>query len=182
MALSAEQTPKQCPFSAIAVAGLGLIGSSGASAVKRVWPDVRVFGVDTDDRTLRIALEKGMVDGCSRPDGDAFRSLVIVDSCDLVLIATPVDVAEYYFERLADWDYSGLISDTASTKSRIMRDGRSRPSGYAAELRSRDIPMCRLREERHRRALAPSLFQGRVLDLVPRSGNRCARRALHAPA
>lgn len=118
MALSVEQTPKQCPFSTIAVVGLGLIGSSCASAVKRVWPDVRVFGVDTDDRTLRIALEKGMVDGCSRPDGDAFRSFVI-DSCDLVLLATPVDVAEYYFERLADWGYSGLISDTASTKSRI---------------------------------------------------------------
>ena len=118
MNLSEEKTSKACPFSRVAIVGLGLIGSSCASALRAVWPDVPMIGVDTDERTLSIALEKNMVDAAVKPEDAAFRAFV-EDGCDLVLLATPVDVADFYFERLEQWGYAGLITDTASTKTRI---------------------------------------------------------------
>ncbi len=163
MSLSEENASKTCPFSRVAIVGLGLIGSSCASALRAVWPDVRIFGVDTDERTLEIALEKGMVDFAVKPDDDALRAFVI-GGCDLVMIATPVDVAGYYFERLEQWGYAGLITDTASTKTRICgiaNESLSDPSRYVP-----GHPMCGS-EKNGIDGCRADMFQGAYWILCP---------------
>ena len=49
-------------FRDVVIVGMGLIGSSIAGAVRVAWPDVRIVGVDTDERTRRLAVEKGFAD------------------------------------------------------------------------------------------------------------------------
>lgn len=116
---SAEAADQQvCPFSAIAAVGLGLIGSSFSAAVKRAFPSVRIVGCDVDGRACREAVARGWVDAAYAPDDDAFAAFVRSE-CDLFVIATPAGAAAEYFDALASWDFRGVVTDTASTKSRI---------------------------------------------------------------
>ncbi len=106
-------------FSKVAVIGFGLIGASFAAAVRAAHPDTRLLAVDTDAATLDEALARGWATAAATPDDPAFRAF-IQDSCDLVVLATPVSVVEGYLADLAAWDYRGIITDTASTKRRII--------------------------------------------------------------
>lgn len=108
----------QAAFRHIVIVGLGLVGASFAAAVRAAQPDIRLSGVDVDDRTRAVALERGWVDAAWEPDDPAFERSVR-EGCDLVVLAAPVDVVEQYFERLAAWDFGGIVTDTASTKARI---------------------------------------------------------------
>lgn len=105
-------------FSHIAVVGFGLIGASIAASIKSAWPEVSLLAVDVDEATLMKALEHGWATNSCMPDDGRFRNY-IVQSCDLVILATPVSAVEVYLQDLADWGYEGLITDTASTKDRI---------------------------------------------------------------
>lgn len=108
------------PFSRIVIVGLGLVGSSFASAVTTVYGHVEVLGVDVDARTRELAQERGWVAQTASPDDSAFEQF-LREGCDLVVLAAPVDVIEGYFDLLAKWDYQGIITDTASTKTRIVQ-------------------------------------------------------------
>lgn len=108
----------RAPFGRIAVVGLGLIGASLAAAIKKAWPDVEVFGVDTDARTCVVAKERAWVDDATRPDDPAFASFL--NDADLVVLATPVAAVDGYLKMLSDAGYAGLITDTVSTKSHIL--------------------------------------------------------------
>ena len=108
----------QPAFTRIAVVGLGLVGASFAAAVRAAQPDAEVAGVDVDARTRDVARARGWVDAAWTPDDPDFERFVRED-CDLVVLAAPVDVVEGYFERLAAWDFGGIVTDTASTKTRI---------------------------------------------------------------
>lgn len=103
----------------IAVVGLGLIGASFAAAVRKAQPDVELFGVDVDARSREIACEAHWTNASSAPDDPAFERFV-KQGCDLVVLAAPADVIEEYFNLLAAWSYRGIVTDTASTKSRIV--------------------------------------------------------------
>ena len=118
MALPAEQNQPGV-FAKITVVGFGLIGASFAAAVRNRWPQTQLLAVDTDDRTLSEAVSRGWATQSAKPDDPAFKAFV-EDGCDLVVIATPVGVAESYLENLACWDFKGIITDTASTKHRIV--------------------------------------------------------------
>ncbi len=118
MATNNEQTLPGS-FGRIAVVGFGLIGASFAAAVRETYPDAEVLAVDTDARTLDKATACGWATASALPDDAAFKSFV-QNACDLVVIATPVGVAEGYLENLAAWDYRGIITDVASTKHRII--------------------------------------------------------------
>ncbi len=109
----------QLPFSHIAVIGFGLVGASFAAALREVHPNVDILAVDVDERTLEEALTRGWANAAVLPDDPAFRRYIEED-CDLVLIATPVADVEEYLQKLADWNYSGLVSDAVSTKARIV--------------------------------------------------------------
>lgn len=106
------------PFTHIAVVGLGLIGASFAGAVRKAWPSVEILGIDIDERTREKAVSDGIATRTAAPEDDAFVSY-LGDACDLVMLATPVDVDEPYFKTIAESGYQGVVTDTASTKSRI---------------------------------------------------------------
>ena len=119
MTESAELNGADAPFSAVAVIGLGLIGASLAGALAAKMPGARVFGVDTDAATCAAATDRGWGDAASGPDDPAFRAFIEND-CGLVVIATPVAAVDDYLARLRDWGYTGVVTDTISTKGHIL--------------------------------------------------------------
>ena len=106
-------------FRSVAVIGFGLIGASFAAALRAAYPDVRLLAVDTDAATLNEAKSRGWATDTATPADPAFRAFIEA-SCDLVVLATPVGVVEGYLADLSAWDYRGIITDTASTKRRII--------------------------------------------------------------
>lgn len=106
-------------FERMAVIGFGLVGASFAAAVRKAHPAVQLLAVDVDDRTLSEAVSRGWATCAAKPDDDQVRTF-IGDGCGLVVLATPVGVVEGYLHDLAAWDYRGIITDTASTKARIV--------------------------------------------------------------
>lgn len=105
-------------FRDVVIVGMGLIGSSIAGAVRVAWPDVRIVGVDTDERTRRLAVEKGFADEVIEGVNERLLQ-VLSKECDLVILATPVDSDEPYLQAVAESGYAGIVTDTASTKVRI---------------------------------------------------------------
>ena len=105
-------------FTNVCIIGMGLIGASVAGATRVAWPDARLTGVDVDERTRSLALEKKLVDEALDQDDPRFKEL-LADGFDLVVLATPVDVDEPYFRAIAESGYAGIVTDTASTKERI---------------------------------------------------------------
>ncbi len=106
-------------FERVAVIGFGLIGASFAAALRAANPSAQVMAVDTDLATRVEAVNRGLGHRHCRPDAAEFRAF-IEDGCDLVVLATPVSVVEGYLKDLAAWGYRGIITDTASTKGRII--------------------------------------------------------------
>ena len=107
----------------IAVIGLGLIGASVSAAYKQTIPQGTVYGVDIEARSCEVALEKGWVDWAGSPESPEFRDYIL-DGCELAIIATPASAAKGYLQMLDGWGYTGVITDTASTKARICEDAR----------------------------------------------------------
>lgn len=112
-----SNAPEQMPFERIAIAGLGLIGASLAAALREAYPGVQLHGADIDERTCQVALERGWVDTAAAPESDTFRNAVA--EADLAVVATPVDASESILRLLAEWDFPGIITDTASTKAHL---------------------------------------------------------------
>ena len=116
----------------IAVIGLGMIGASLAAAYRQARPEVQVLGVDISRETLDVALDAGYVTQAALPDDPSFEDFVR-GGCDLVVLAVPVEAAGDYFGKLAEWDFAGVVTDTASTKARICAiagEKLSRPTRY----------------------------------------------------
>ncbi len=111
------------PFRNIAIAGLGLIGSSIAGAIKKAYPDVRIFGVDTDPRSGVVAQERGWVDDACTPRDEAFARF-LADEADLLIISTPVAAVDDYFQLVRKTGFAGVVTDTISTKSHILDSAR----------------------------------------------------------
>lgn len=110
---------KRAPFQAVAVVGLGLIGASLAAALRKAYPQMTIFGADTDSRSCVVAKERGWVTDASRPDEPAFQRFV-ADEADLVVLATPVAAVDDYMRLLADTGYDGVLTDTVSTKTHLI--------------------------------------------------------------
>ena len=162
MAYQQAAQPEQA-FRRIAVVGFGLVGASFAAAVRAVHPDTQVLAVDVDDRTLAEALDRGWATAAARPDDDAFERFVR-DGCDLVVLATPVSAVARYFDDLARWGYRGIVTDTASTKSRITALAAARlehPENYVP-----GHPMAGS-EKNGLEGARPDLFQGAHWILCP---------------
>ena len=109
---------KPAPFGHVVIVGLGLIGASVAGAIKAVWPEAIIDGLDVDAHTCEGALARGLVrralDGTQEE-----LAAVLREGCDLLVLAIPAEAAEPYLQPVADSGYAGLITDTASTKARI---------------------------------------------------------------
>ena len=69
----------------IFVIGVGLIGGSLCLDIEKIYPKVKVYGIDTSNENLDMAIKLNLIDYKSSLD-DLYKA-------DLVLISTPVDVA-----------------------------------------------------------------------------------------
>ena len=108
----------------VVVIGLGLVGASFAGAVKEYDLVECVIGVDVEKSSIDLAREKGWVDKGFAADEKKLAD-VIRNEAQLVVIATPVGVIPDYFKLLAEWDYTGVVTDTGSTKAHIAEAAQS---------------------------------------------------------
>ena len=98
---------------AVAVVGLGLMGSSLALALKEARPDIVVVGSDRDPMTVRKALDRGIV-ASAGPDLD------IVEMADVVVLAVPILALRQVFSALRGRVEGKVVTDMASTKVSVM--------------------------------------------------------------
>jgi prephenate dehydrogenase len=102
-------------FGKITIIGLGLIGGSLAWALKKSGGVGRIIGVDTDPRTIEIALQKGIIDkGYKSIEGSVY-------DCDVVVISTYVSTITKIAKTLKV-SASTIVTDTGSVKANIVKD------------------------------------------------------------
>jgi prephenate dehydrogenase len=98
---------------AVAVVGLGLMGSSLALALKEARPDVVVVGSDRDPITVRKAVDRGIVE-------TAGANLAVVEIADIVVLAVPILALREVFTSLRGLLTGKVVTDMASTKGSVM--------------------------------------------------------------
>jgi prephenate dehydrogenase len=89
------------------------MGSSFALALKEARPDIVVVGSDTDPRTLRKALDRGIVTSAS---ADAS----VAEIADVVVIGAPIKAMREVFAHLSGRTAGKVVTDMASTKASVM--------------------------------------------------------------
>jgi prephenate dehydrogenase len=97
----------------VAVIGLGLMGSSFALALKEARPDMVIVGSDSDPRTLRKALDRGIV-------ASASADTSVADIADVVVIGAPIRAMREVFAQLGGRTGGKVVTDMASTKAGVM--------------------------------------------------------------
>jgi prephenate dehydrogenase len=101
-------------FDRIGIWGVGLIGGSLGLAVKRALPHVQILGVGRDPKRLDLARKMGAIDDFEPMGGPGLRS------CDLVVLATPVEHILEILESIGkDLSPNTLVTDAGSTKRTI---------------------------------------------------------------
>jgi len=99
---------------AVAIVGLGLMGSSLALALKEARPDLVIVGSDRDPMTLRKAVDRGIVESAS---GD----MAVVEMADIVVLAVPILALQQVFGSLSGVVAGKVVTDMASTKAGVMK-------------------------------------------------------------
>ncbi|MDT2757889.1 prephenate dehydrogenase [Enterococcus asini] len=94
------------------IVGLGLIGASLATCIKKTQTNWQIIGWDYSTTTCELALERGII------QEKAVDFATGAKNCDVLVFATPVAVTLDYFSQLAQLDYKKnlLITDVGSTK------------------------------------------------------------------
>lgn len=108
-------------FDSVAIVGVGLIGGSLAAGLKRLDEPPRVVGIDVDAVALKTAVESGLIDEGSLPDGLGAQTWLGSEGADLVVLATPARMADEWIRTLAALGYRGVVTDVASTKAGVLR-------------------------------------------------------------
>jgi prephenate dehydrogenase len=99
--------------STIAIIGLGLMGGSLALAIKKHC--LAIYGIDSDQATLDLALSKYIVD---RAEADPAR---LLSRADVIILATPVPAILALLQQLPDlMPNRCIVFDLGSTKGQIM--------------------------------------------------------------
>ena len=94
------------------VIGVGLIGGSLCLDIKKIFPEINIHGIDISEDSLDLAIKLNLIDQKSD-----FEALHIAD---LVLIATPVDIAlNIIIDVLDVINEKTLVIDFGSTKNNI---------------------------------------------------------------
>ncbi len=100
-------------FNNVGIVGVGLIGSSLALEIRNNNLAKNIIGFDKDQKSLDIALKKGVIDG--------YGSLDELSVCDFVIIATPVssicNMLKTSFEKLKK---GSIVIDVGSVKGAIV--------------------------------------------------------------
>src|SRR6202171_1935792 len=92
------------------------MGSSFALALKEAKPDIVIVGSDTDSRTLRKALDRGVVTSAGADTGVAGMAAV----ADVVGIGAPSKAMREVFAQLSGRTQGKVVTDMASTKASVM--------------------------------------------------------------
>ncbi|MGZ9735198.1 prephenate dehydrogenase [Flavobacterium sp. GNP002] len=96
----------------IYVIGIGLIGGSMALDIKTLHPEVKIYGIDSNESHLAEAIALGVVD-----EGAAFDDLV---DADFVIVSVPVDVALVVLPKVLDViGDNTIVFEVGSTKMPI---------------------------------------------------------------
>ncbi|WP_029653759.1 bifunctional prephenate dehydrogenase/3-phosphoshikimate 1-carboxyvinyltransferase [Marinobacter daepoensis] len=107
----------QPPFHRVAVIGLGLIGGSLASAIRKQGLAEVVVGFDARRDELSLGVELGVIDLAA----DSVEGAVA--GCDLVVLAVPVRATRQVLSDIKPVLEEGVIlSDVGSTKSSFVAD------------------------------------------------------------
>jgi prephenate dehydrogenase len=89
------------------------MGSSFALALKEARPEIVIVGSDTDPRTLRKALDRGVVTSAS-------ADMSIADMAEMVVIGAPIKAMRDVFAQLSGRTRGKVVTDMASTKASVM--------------------------------------------------------------
>lgn len=94
------------------IIGLGLIGGSMALDIQKMYPEVKIYGVDTNENHLEEAFNLGLI--------HQKVMLSEISEADLIILAVPVDVAVVLLpEILNTVSEKTLVMDVGSTKKPI---------------------------------------------------------------
>ena len=94
------------------IIGVGLIGGSFALAVKKVYSDIRVYGIDSSDQNLSQARELGII--------DEIAQLEDLGNSEMVYMAIPVDATRQILPKVLEViSDETLVIDSGSTKEAI---------------------------------------------------------------
>ena len=102
------------------IIGTGLIGGSFALDIQQEYSEAIIYGIDTNSRHLKEALEHGVI----------HREATINDLplADIVFLTIPVDIALAVLPKVLDLiSDDALVIDVGSTKQRICRTVSSHP-------------------------------------------------------
>ncbi|HUH47143.1 MAG TPA: prephenate dehydrogenase [Arenibacter sp.] len=103
------------------VIGVGLIGGSMAKDIKRMDPNARIFGIDTNDGHLNEALSLSLIDVKTDYTG--------LHEADLVIVSIPVDVMVTELPLILDAiNENAVVIDAGSTKSLICQTVEDHPN------------------------------------------------------
>ncbi|TRX35374.1 prephenate dehydrogenase [Flavobacterium sp. ZT3R18] len=93
----------------IYVIGIGLIGGSIALDAKALYPEARIFGIDSSENHLQEAIALGVVD-----EAAVFEDIA---NADFVIVSVPVDTAIALLPKVLDLvPNSAIVFDVGSTK------------------------------------------------------------------
>ncbi|MFV5691168.1 prephenate dehydrogenase [Flavobacterium sp. LT1R49] len=96
----------------IHVIGIGLIGGSMVLDIKALYPEAKIYGIDTNENHLQEAIALGVVDA-----GATFDDL---KQADFVIVSVPVDVALTVLPKVLDViGENTIVFEVGSTKTPI---------------------------------------------------------------
>ncbi|NTV29587.1 MAG: prephenate dehydrogenase/arogenate dehydrogenase family protein [Candidatus Omnitrophica bacterium] len=102
-------------FRKVAILGTGLLGGSVALALKEKGLAERIVGTSRHESSLRLALEKNVIDEASTDVGKA------IQGADFVVLASPVQVILEHIEEISKHLRRGcLVTDVGSTKAVVV--------------------------------------------------------------
>jgi len=96
----------------VVIIGLGLIGGSFAKDLKRLHPNTKILGIDTNKEHIDKAMSMGLIEAKIAYSG-------LVDA-DMVFVAIPVDVLVKELPKILDVvGEETVVFDAGSTKSLV---------------------------------------------------------------
>lgn len=96
----------------IYIIGLGLIGGSMALSIQKLYKELTIFGIDSNEKHLEEALKMGFIHQASKIEE--------ICDADLVVLSVPVDVALVLLPKVLDViSENTLVFDVGSTKHPI---------------------------------------------------------------
>lgn len=97
----------------IGIIGLGLMGGSLGLCLRENKLISKVFGYDTDEKNAKEALNLGLV--------DELASFKEIKTCDIIILAIPVDAIVRVLKELKDTASNTTIIELGSTKKEIIK-------------------------------------------------------------